>query len=88
MRDFQTGDTIKYTGAFLKSSGLTRGLAPLMRFKVRACDCALCQGGSYVAVNSQTVFFDPAADPDSARWLHIHKDNVYRVGTSHKGNAL
>ncbi len=75
----QTGDKIKLTGKFLKSTGQTRGGEGQSTWLVVACACGLCQGGRFVATNETSY-------DDETRPRHFAIGNVFKAGTADARN--
>lgn len=81
----QPGDKVKFTGRSLNSMG--SHLEAKSTWEVLPCNCSFCLGGIHVAVNQPSSFYLPGTDPETAKWRHIGRESLYKVGTSHRDNA-
>ena len=59
------GSRVRYTGVFLRNTGMMTGSAGQAVFEVLSCDCTLCQQGEHVRINDDR---------------HIHIGNVVELG--------
>jgi len=88
IRTLQIGDTVKFTGQFLRNTGQYGGSEGLSEWVITECHCALCKTGRFVATNQtiETDIRESKSDQESLM-RHIHAENVYRVGTLDSRNA-
>lgn len=69
----QTGDRVRLTAAFLRNTGQIVGGEGHAVWTVVPCDCGLCKGGRFVAVDQ------PSSD-DPIKNRHILAANLVRKG--------
>ena len=85
-KHFEPGAKVRLTGIFLKNTGQRAGGEGLSKWTVRACDCGLCKGGRYSAVDAKYSALscswtaeELAADP-RLEWRHILNANLEQIG--------
>jgi hypothetical protein len=67
------GARVRMTGEFLRNTGQIAGGEGQRVWKVRSCDCMLCAGGRFVAVNERSAYDYGSADKP---WRHIAIGNL------------
>ena len=82
MRTLKTGDRVKLTGQFLRSTGQMAGGEGCSRWTIVACSCGLCRAmpGHFVATDEDS--YDQPGRP-----RHIATANLYRIRTLDSRNT-
>ena len=77
------GDTVRFTGDFLRNTGQIVGSAGLDRWVVRECHCALCgNDGRFICTNEphhcqeDPTGYEDLAPEDRPKWKHLAAGNV------------